>query len=188
VSGRVLGVGLSMVLLAAAIAATAAVRASGPGAASPKHPDDARAASGPLAVGPVGPAAPDHSSAMHDGKDELGLAGLPVLIGNLGARDQVSDGRQVQVSAELGGSPGWVVVQRDVRGKPGPILGTTRILNGEHGAPVPVPLTAKVSSGRYWATLHRDLGKQRVYEFPGPDVVAEAAGRPLTRAFTLTVR
>ena len=126
---------------------------------------------------------------MHAGTDTLGLGDSPVAVANLGVTDQVSNGRSMTVGdAEVSGSPGWVVVRQDRNGAPGAIIGRTRRLNGQHGDPVTVHFVKPVTSGSYWVSLHRDLGRQRVLEYPGADVVATGAGSPLVRPVTLTVR
>jgi hypothetical protein len=81
-----------------------------------------------------------------------------------------------------------VVVQRDTGGKPGEVLGMTRRLNSEHGTAFAVRFAHRISTGSYWVTLHRDLGKQRVFEFPGPDEIATGAGAELRRRVQITVR
>jgi hypothetical protein len=144
--------------------------------------------SGP-ALGPSTVAGNTSTGDMHAGKDTVGLEDAPAFVANLGVLNQVSDGRTITVAdAEVGGSPGWVVVQRDKAGKPGAVIGKTRRLNGEHGSAFAVHLTGPISTGAYWVTLHRDLGRQRVFEFPGPDEVAIGAGAELRRKVAVTVR
>jgi hypothetical protein len=128
------------------------------------------------ALGPSTVANHSPASDMHAGKDTVGLEDAPAFVANLGVLNQVSDGRTITVAdAEVGGSPGWVVVQGDKAGKPGAVIGMTRRLNGEHGNAFAVHLTKPISTGAYWVTLHRDLGRQRVFEFPGP--ARSCAGR-----------
>ena len=125
----------------------------------------------------------------HAGTDTLGLGDAPAAVANLGVLDQVSDGRAMTVGvAEVDGTPGWVVVQRDVNRAPGPVVGMTRRLNGQAGDATTVRFTSPVGSGAYWVSLHRDLGRQRVYEFPGPDEIVVAAGSALQRRVVITVR
>lgn len=146
-------------------------------------------------AGPVAPQdmpgmpAGGHDETTHAGTDTLGLGDAPAAASNLGVVDQVSDGKTMNVGvAELDGTPSWVVVQREVNGRPGPLIGLTRRLNGQAGDATTVRFTAAQTSGAYWVSLHRDLGRQHMYEFPGPDVVAVAAGSPLQRRVLLTVR
>jgi len=125
----------------------------------------------------------------HAGTDTLGLGDAPAAVANLGVLDQVSDGRTMTVGvAEVDGTPGWVVVRREVNHAPGPVVGKTRRLNGQAGDATTVRFSAPVSSGAYWVSLHRDLGRQRVYEFPGPDEIVVAAGSALQRRVVITVR
>ena len=125
----------------------------------------------------------------HAGTDTLGLGDAPAAVANLGVLDQVSDGRTMTVGvAEVDGTPGWVVVQQEVNRAPGPVVGMTRRLNGQAGDATTVRFSAPVRSGAYWVSLHRDLGRQRVYEFPGPDQIVVAAGSGLQRRVVITVR
>ncbi len=145
---------------------------------------------GPQAMpGMPGMAADGAEEGAHPGTDTLGLGDAPAAVANLGVLDQVSDGRAMTVGvAEVDGTPGWVVVQREVNHEPGPVVGMTRRLNGQAGDATTVRFSAPVSSGAYWVSLHRDLGRQRVYEFPGPDEIAVAAGSALQRRVVITVR
>ena len=145
---------------------------------------------GPQAMpGMPGMAADGAEEDTHAGTDTLGLGDAPAAVANLGVLDQVSDGRAMTVGvAEVDGTPGWVVVQREVNRAPGPVVGMTRRLNGQAGDATTVRFSAPVSSGEYWVSLHRDLGRQRVYEFPGPDEIVVAAGSALQRRVVITVR
>ncbi len=149
-----------------------------------------RAVVGPQAMpGMPGMAADGAEEDTHAGTDTLGLGDAPAAVENLGVLDQVSDGRAMTVGvAEVDGTPGWVVVQREVNRAPGPVVGMTRRLNGQAGDATTVRFSAPVSSGAYWVSLHRDLGRQRVYEFPGPDEIVVAAGSALQRRVVITVR
>lgn len=163
---------------------------------APERSLPAATASGPPAVvgpqampGMPGMAADGAEEGAHPGTDTLGLGDAPAAVANLGVLDQVSDGRSMTVGvAEVDGTPGWVVVQREVNHAPGPVVGMTRRLNGQAGDATTVRFSAPVSSGAYWVSLHRDLGRQRVYEFPGPDEIVVAAGSALQRRVVITVR
>jgi hypothetical protein len=139
-------------------------------------------------AGPAVSLEPSASGGSHEASDTVGLGDSPIAVANLGVRDQTSDGRSVSLVAEISGTPGWVVISRDDAGRPGAVVGMARRLNGEHADVLTVALRTRVTGGRYWASLHRDLGRQRVYEFPGPDEVVTAAGSALVRSFVLTVR
>lgn len=154
-----------------------------PGPAGPANP------AVPSMAGMPGMPADGSNEDVHAGTDSLGLQDNPAAVANLGVLDQVSNGRSMAVGvAEVDGTPGWVVVQREVDHRPGPVVGITRRRNGQAGDSPTVRFTTSVASGAYWVSLHRDLGRQRVYEFPGPDLIAVAAGSPLQRRVLLHVR
>lgn len=92
-----------------------------------------------------------------------------VVTGSIEATDQVGDGTRVTVdAATVQGAAGFVIVHREDKGGPGPVVGHAGIPEGLTRAVV-VTLDEKVASGAYWVMLHRDAGAVGTYEWPGPD-------------------
>ena len=91
------------------------------------------------------------------------------LRGELTVVDQVSDGTTVEVaSAAVYGTPGFLVVHREDKGGPGPVMGHAPLQEGG-SAKVLMPMDQTLESGAYWVMLHRDAGAVGTYEWPGPD-------------------
>ena len=109
------------------------------------------------------------------------------LTGNLGFRDQVSDGWQVVGAAEINGHDGWVVVRADRRGAPGRVLGSVYRPNEAHDDVVTVRLAERVTSGPLWVSLNVDAGRTKHLDFPGPDLPVQFAGADLATRLVLTV-
>lgn len=92
-----------------------------------------------------------------------------MVTGSLEAFDQESDGTTVTVSAvTVQGSPGFVIVHREDKGGPGPVVGHAAVAEGTSRAVV-VTFDDAVAPGPYWVMLHRDAGQVGRYEWPGPD-------------------
>ncbi|KAA0206368.1 hypothetical protein EDM68_02600 [Candidatus Uhrbacteria bacterium] len=70
-------------------------------------------------------------------------------------------GSSVTVSSLIVAEDGWVVIHKEVAGKPGPVIGETYIAAGEH-TQIGVSLReATVDGETYFAMLHRDDGDRR---------------------------
>jgi sugar lactone lactonase YvrE len=86
------------------------------------------------------------------------------------AEDQESDGKTVTVAKVMASGPSWMVIHLDDAGKPGPVIGQTRISAGATDNVIvgfEQPLEGET---KLWAMLHVDEGTAGVYEFPGADV------------------
>jgi len=130
----------------------------------------------------------DSPSAGHAGRSGQDETPSGLLTGNIGVRDQSGDGRTITIgAAEIDGSPGWVVISANDRGKPGRTLGLVHRADGQHDDIVSVPMRTPLRSGVYWATMHVDLGAAGRYEYPGPDVPLTAGNQLLSRLFQLKV-
>lgn len=83
------------------------------------------------------------------------------------AVDQDGDGTTLTVaSVELDGvSQGWIAVHRDLDGKPGPVVGTVQVSQGD-SSDVVVELDETVATGAFWPMLHVDDNTVGTYEFP----------------------
>lgn len=78
-------------------------------------------------------------------------------------------GTQVTVDSASLVNSGYIVIHRaDAAGKPGKVIGNSRVMIGDLENIV-INLTESVSAGdQLFAMLHTDDGDQQ-YEFPGPD-------------------
>jgi hypothetical protein len=91
----------------------------------------------------------------------------------------------VTVAQVASDGPGWIVIQADRNGAPGPALGYTAVSGGENGDVV-VDIETTQATSTLYAVLHRDAGRVGAYEFPGPDVPVSVIGQVVTQPFTVT--
>lgn len=111
--------------------------------------------------------------------------------GTVEAADQDGDGSTLTVSSVSleGVEQGWIAVHSDVDGKPGPVVGTVQVEQGE-SSDVVVELADTVATGDYWPMLHVDDGEIGAYEFPdveGVDLPVLDGEMPVMQKLTLTV-
>ena len=92
----------------------------------------------------------------------------------------------VTVAKVYSAGPGWIVIHAQQDEKPGPVLGQTRVDDGENSDIVVQLNTAGVTPTLY-AMLHTDAGELGAWEFPGgPDVPVKARDVVLTPEFLVT--
>ncbi len=80
---------------------------------------------------------------------------------------------------------GWVVIHADAGGKPGFVIGYSR-LNPGHNDNVQVPVNSAAATQLLHVVLHQDAGAMGVYEFPGPDTPVEVNGSTVMAVFSST--
>lgn len=104
----------------------------------------------------------------------LPLAAFAQEANSVTVSDQeVMDGK-VTVANVVSAGDGWMVIHKDQEGRPGPVIGWSAVTAGEN-ANVVVELTEEITAPTtLWAMLHVDEGTVGTYEFPGPDVPADA--------------
>jgi hypothetical protein len=91
----------------------------------------------------------------------------------------------VTVAQVASDGPGWIVIQADRNGAPGPALGYAAVSGGENGD-VLVDIDTTQATSTLYAVLHRDTGQVGVYEFPGPDVPVSVIGQLAVEPFAVT--
>ena len=98
------------------------------------------------------------------------------VTAEIGVQDQTTDGMSITIpSVSISGSPGWVVVHKDVNGAPGMVVGHVAIPEGSH-ADVVVAFEQIQAPGVYWPMVHVDTGTVGEFEFPHPaDETIDAA-------------
>lgn len=105
--------------------------------------------------------------------------------GTLDAADQVMANNTIVVASVSAGQPGWIAVHLDEGGRPGRVIGTAAVSQGD-SRDVQVQLGESVpAGGAVWPMLHVDAGTAGTYEFPGPDVPVTANGSPVMEKVTL---
>jgi len=152
--------------------------AAPPPPSTPTQASTSPASSAP-AVTPTGStSATEHQNSLPEGQ----------ISGNLGVLDQTGDGTKLRLSAEIDGVDGWVVVQRDRGGKPGPVIGLVHRGEGVHDDIVVVKLRPKLTSSQLlWVTLYLDRGKAGVFQPGRADRPLQFIGKDLRRPVQLTV-
>lgn len=74
--------------------------------------------------------------------------------------------------------PGFVVVHKDGGGKPGPVIGNSKVIPAGTFNNVKVPFDSAQAGARVFPMLHYDNGNG-IYEFPGPDGPVKVDGKVL---------
>jgi hypothetical protein len=98
------------------------------------------------------------------------------------ASDQSISGGSVVVSEVVSDGPGWVVV-RDGNDTSA-VAGYTMVDSGA-SRNVKVTVDPNSTSTSLFAELHKDAGKEGVFEYPGPDSLVEANGAPVRDEFSV---
>ncbi len=117
--------------------------------------------------------------------------GTAMATGTLSAVDQTGDGTTLTVAnVDLRGvDGGWIAVHMDLGGKPGPVVGQVQVKKGDTPN-VKVTLDKKVATGAYWPMLHVDDHAIGTYEFPkvpGADLPVKSGSDIVMQKITLTV-
>lgn len=97
--------------------------------------------------------------------------------------EEVSVGDSVTVNEVVAPQPGFVVIQEELAGVPGPIIGQTVVPAGR-SENVTVPLSEPVAPGtRLFATLFSDTEQPGVFEFPDADTPVFNNNEPVRASF-----
>jgi hypothetical protein len=136
------------------------------------HVDDDKIGTFQFPEGPDGPMPSENWEVVE---------GFEVTVG-VGVADQpVIDGT-VSVAEVFSAGPGWIVIQAQADGRPGPFLGHSPVVDGANSNVV-VDIDTAYLAGTLYAVLFSDAGTLGLYEFPGSDVPVEAAGHVIGPAF-----
>ena len=136
------------------------------------HVDDDKIGTFQFPEGPDGPMPSD---------DWEVVEGFEVTVG-VGVADQPVLNRTVSVAKVFSAGPGWIVIQAQANGRPGPFLGHSPVVDGANSNVV-VDIDTTNLAGTLYAVLFNDAGTLGLYEFPGSDVPVEAAGHVIGPAF-----
>lgn len=105
--------------------------------------------------------------------------------GTLDAADQAMANNMIVVASVSAGQDGWIAVHLDEGGRPGRVIGTAPVKQGD-SRDIQVQLSESVPvGGAVWPMLHVDAGTAGTYEFPGPDVPVTANGAPVMEKIML---
>ena len=81
--------------------------------------------------------------------------------------------------------PGYVVIHKDVDGKPGPVIGHSDLISGEK-TNFKVTVDASQSGSRVFAMLHYDDNNNGNYDFPDEDKPVVLAGSVIVKQIAIT--
>ena len=112
-----------------------------------------------------------------------GLAAPSEILPSVTVADQDVTGGKVAVSEVVSAGPGWLVIHAQADGKPGLVLGYSRVIEGAN-ADVQVEIDAGNATETLYAMLHADAGEAGVWEFPdGPDTPIVVGDQVVASAF-----
>lgn len=104
------------------------------------------------------------------------------------AADQVlEDDARLTIDRVVAAEPGWIVLRADESGRPGPVLGYTKVAEGEH-TDVVVSLDPLEASPTIHAVLHQDEGQANTFEYPGVDGPVQLGNDLVMDTFAVDVR
>jgi len=125
------------------------------------------------------------------------VAGLVILFGVVGCQtvpdsgtpyvrvyDQVSAGETLTIEWVVSAGTGWIVIQAQHEGRPGPVIGYSAVASGVNRRVV-VKVDAARTTGVLYAVLSTDAGRAGVFEFPDADVPVTVNGKAIAPLFTL---
>jgi hypothetical protein len=101
------------------------------------------------------------------------------------ADQDVADDGLVRLARVTAPAPGWLVIQADAAGAPGPILGQTYVNAGDNENVV-VALNWRLATPRLHAALHYDYGRATRFDVD-TDLIVVARGRPVSAYFDVTL-
>lgn len=90
-------------------------------------------------------------------------------------------GNVVYISSVQLAAPGWVVIHKDNKGKPGAVIGQTYVGAGLSPAKITVS-EAIIDGGTYYAMLHSDSGDQK-FDATADMPLKDSAGNEVMRVF-----
>jgi len=92
----------------------------------------------------------------------------------------------ILIASVVSDGPGWIVIQNDLYGRPGGIVGYAHVDSGE-SRNVMVRVGIDIATDHLIAELHRDRGRIGVFEYPPPiDAQARTGGRAVMQPFVIT--
>ena len=82
---------------------------------------------------------------------------------------------------------GFIAIHTDAAGKPGPVIGSSALLNVGTNTAITVSVTRRTRNGEtLYAMLHTDVNGNGVYEFPGADIpTVDSTGVVVAPSFTI---
>lgn len=99
-------------------------------------------------------------------------------------RTQALDDDTIVIEEVVAPEDGWLVVYRDLNGRPGEVIGYGRVEQGTNNN-VLIEVDPTRVTPQLYVMLHRDMGEVKIYEFPGPDSPYEVDGSVILVPFTV---
>lgn len=136
--------------------------------------------------------APQEETSVNNAMPVPGQEGVPEMIVGSDIQPSISVENQTLVEGRIlvrrvsAAEPSWIVIHADDEGKPGQILGSAQVPQGDENVDIEVTVDKERVTPTLFAMLHRDLGQTGVFEFPGVDVPTLVGDQPLMASFQAT--
>lgn len=91
----------------------------------------------------------------------------------------------VTIDEVVSDGPGWIVVHNNLFGALGGAVGFSPVDSGTNSN-VTVTIDILAATDRLTAELHKDLGREGVFEYPAVDIPQMVDGQPVTANFSVT--
>lgn len=108
------------------------------------------------------------------------------VMASIAVNDQMSGNGNVTIQQVTIPEQGFLVIQQELLGVPGPIIGQVSVPAGTTENVV-VPLTVEVApDSQLFASLYRDAGQPGVFEFPGADTPIVTNNQSVVESFIVS--
>ncbi len=115
----------------------------------------------------------------------VNTATMPKTVPSVTVEDQEVDAAKVYIAEVVSDGPGWLVVHKQVDGKPGPVVGYAAVSGGKNNQ-ISVEIDESAVTGTLYAMLHGDTGLVGTYEFPGEDGPISVNDKVVIQPFNIT--
>ena len=120
--------------------------------------------------------------------DEVPVVGNDASY-SLHAANQTGNGKAIKTPEVYCQAKCWLTIHADANGAPGPILGTSELLDAGESENVRVKLTKKIDKDAdVWPMVHLEDNNNTTYDFPNGDQPAQVDGKVVVAKIKVTVR
>jgi len=136
----------------------------------------------PAMITDTQPAQPEQPTPQAQGQQPMDAG----VMASIAVNDQISGNGNVTIQQVTIPEQGFLVIQQELLGVPGPIIGQVSVPAGTTENVV-VPLTVEAApDSQLFASLYRDAGQPGVFEFPGADTPIVTNNQSVVESFIVS--
>lgn len=91
------------------------------------------------------------------------------IVPSVSVQDQKDVNGEIIIQEVVSAKPGWLVIQTNDDGVPGPVIGYTKI-NAGNNSKVKVKIDKSQATATLYAMIHEDDGTKEKFDFPENDL------------------